>query len=536
MNTEHARRRRGAWVVAGLGVAALAGCAAQPDPFASVAELSAYERTATYAETVALMDRLADASRDDALRGAPLLRRASMGRTYEGRDIPLLILADPPVQHPDEAFASGKAVVLAFGNIHAGEVCGKEALPMLVREIVRDPAAPWARAILDNVVLLAAPIYNADGNERFAPVEVNRPGQDGPRMVGVRANAQGLDLNRDYMKLDAPETRAMARVLTLWRPHMVIDAHTTNGSLHRYTLTFGASQCPAGDSRPMDWSRDVMLPEVSRRLLERAGWDTFWYADFDPQKTEWRTYPSNPRYGSNYHALRGHVSVLSEAYVHAPFRDRVLATMEFIRECVSYAAENRVALLNVVEDARRATAAGEPADVGVRFKDAPFDGTVTVKGWQERPREGGGTESTGVPRDYEVKRWGRFTPTMTVARPRAYLIPPSHAYLLENLRAHGVRVDPERIERDAEVEEYVILSVGEGREFQKRTLRLHEVEKRSATRRVGEGWWRVPVDQELGTLAVYLLEPAADDGLAAWGFFGGELVGNSVYPVVRIPR
>lgn len=525
-------------LLAALSAALVTGCASAPapDPLASVAEASNFERTATYAETVALMDRLADHEAPYALVGSRLLRRASMGTTNEGRDIPLLILADPPVSHPDEAYASGKAVVLAFGNIHAGEVCGKEALPMLVREIIRDPAAPWARSILDNVVLLVAPIYNADGNERFAPVERNRPGQAGPRMVGQRANAQELDLNRDYMKLDAPETRAMTRLLTLWRPHMVIDTHTTNGSLHRYTLTFGAAQCPSGDTRPLEWTRDVMLPDVSSRLLARTGWDTFWYADFDPQHTEWRTYPSNPRYGGGYHALRGIVSILSEAYVYAPYKDRVLATMEFVRECVAYAAENRVTLLNVVEDARRAAASAEPMDVAIRFKDAPFDGTVTVKGWQERPKDGGGTESTGVPKDYEVTRWGKFTPTMTVSRPRAYLIPPSHAHLLDNLRAHGIHTEPERIERDADVEEYVIVGASAPREFQQRTLTLYEVEKRAAQRGIGEGWTRVPVDQELGTLIVYLLEPAADDGLAAWGFFGGELVDGATYPLVRIPR
>lgn len=522
-----------------LAVLSLSGCAAPPPPaeavrVLTVAETSGYTATSTYAETVALMDRLADPG---TFVGSRLLRRASMGKTGEGRDIPLLILADPPVADPEAAYASGKAIVLVFANIHAGEVCGKEALPMLVREIVSEPAAPWARKVLDNVVLVLAPIYNADGNERFGPNERNRPGQVGPEMMGQRANAQGLDLNRDYMKLDAPETRAMAHFFTTWRPHMVIDCHTTNGSLHRYTLTYGASQLPAGDTRPLDWTREVLLPAVSERVLKKDGFDTFWYGDFNAFHTEWRTYPWNPRYGANYAGLRGMVAILSEAYAYAPFKDRVLSTLAFVRECVLFAAENRVALIKLVEDARREAAKGEPAEAPIRFEYATYPERLTVKGWQMRPKDGGGVESTGVEKDYtDVEFWGRFVPTMTVERPRAYLIPPTHSAIVDNLRAHGIRVEEERIERTAEVEEYVIVSVEDKPAFQQRQMRLAEVERRDAERRIGPGWVRVPVDQELGTLAVYLLEPAADDGLAAWDFFGGELVGGGVYPVVRLPR
>ncbi len=525
--------RHGLVAIGSFCLASLSGCSSPPDRTLTIAERSDYTRTATYAETVALMDALADPS---ALPGSRLLRRTSMGRTGEGRDIPMLILSDPPVTRPAEAFASGKVVVLAFGNIHAGEVCGKEALPMLVREIVREPYAPWARAILENTVLLVAPIYNADGNERFGLVERHRPGQVGPRMVGVRPNAQGLDLNRDYMKLDAPETRAMVRLMNVWRPHVVIDTHTTNGSLHRYVLTFGASQCPAGAAGPREWTRDVMLPEVSRRVRERTGYDTFWYGDFDAQHTEWRTYPWHPRYGGGYHGLVGVVSILTEAYSYAPFKDRVLSTMEFVRECLMFAAEERVALLSVVEEASRAAQRGEPDEIGIRFDYAAFESPVVVKGWQERPREGGGTESTGVEKDYTVRHFGRFAPTLTVSRPAAYFVPPGFDDVIDTLRAHGIEMEEMRIERDVEVEESTV-RVEDGREFQGRSMkRVDVVETRRTELRIGRGWWRVPADQRLGNLVVYLLEPASDDGFAAWGFFGEKLSDGGAFPVVRQPR
>src|SRR5690606_38689136 len=160
----------------------------QPEPVAlqTVAEASGYQKTARYADVVAFLDELAAAS--------DLVRLPPMGGTVEGRTIPMAIIADPPVANAAEARRSKKLTVLLYGNIHAGEVCGKEALLMLAREL----ALGDEQELLDDLIVLVAPIYNADGNERFAPD--NRPGQDGPQEMGIRANAQGLDLNRDWVK------------------------------------------------------------------------------------------------------------------------------------------------------------------------------------------------------------------------------------------------------------------------------------------------------------------------------------------------
>ena len=159
------------------------------------------------------------------------MRRAVLGVTNEGRSIPLVILANPPIQSSEQAKASGKAIIFAFGNIHAGEVCGKEALLMLTRELALQRNHP----LFEDLIIVFAPIYTADGNERMSPD--NRRGQIGPDEMGQRPNAQGLDLNRDYIKLESPEARSLVRFFTEWDPHITIDTHTTNGSHHRYTLT-----------------------------------------------------------------------------------------------------------------------------------------------------------------------------------------------------------------------------------------------------------------------------------------------------------
>src|SRR5262249_1910892 len=151
----------------------------------------------------------------------------------EGRKLPLLILADPPLATAEEAARTKKLIVCAIGNIHAGEVDGKEALLMLAR----DMGLAQEHRLLKDLVIALVPIINPDGNERMA--KTNRPGQVGPEEgMGTRGNANGLDLNRDFIKLETPEVRALVRFLNRWDPALVLDTHTTNGSHHRYTITY----------------------------------------------------------------------------------------------------------------------------------------------------------------------------------------------------------------------------------------------------------------------------------------------------------
>ena len=204
------------------------------DALKTVAERSEYRATARYDDVAAWCQAFA--------KTTPLAHLTELGRSAEGRSIPLLIVADPPVKSAAEAARSGKLVCFVIGNIHAGEVCGKEALPMLLREICSSPHP----ALLKDVILAVAPIYNTDGNERVS--KTNRPGQVGPEDgMGQRANARGLDLNRDFVKLEAPETQGLVRFLNQWNPHLFIDTHTTNGSYHRYTITYEGPKNPAGD-------------------------------------------------------------------------------------------------------------------------------------------------------------------------------------------------------------------------------------------------------------------------------------------------
>ncbi len=274
-------------------------------------ERTAFRETSSHADVLAFLDSLQRAD-------APV-RVGTLAASVEGRRVPWVLAARPMVGSPAEAHRSGKPVVWLQANIHAGEVEGKEAAQMLLRDLTLGSL----RSLLDSVVLLVVPIYNADGNERWGPGEVNRPGQNGPAIVGRNQNGQGLNLNRDYVKMEAPETRGAAAMLLAWDPDVFIDLHTTNGSYHGYALTYATGLNPNGNPA-RDFTRDRLLPTIRERMRRRHATATFWYGNFRNQDPDslaagWETYDARPRFGTNWMALRGKVAILSEGYSNVDF-------------------------------------------------------------------------------------------------------------------------------------------------------------------------------------------------------------------------
>ena len=290
--------------------------------------------TSTYADVLAFLDSL------ESLGAG--VRVGTLGFSPQGRRIPYVIAARPMVDSPGDAHRTGKPILYVQGNIHAGEVEGKEAAQMLLRDLTLGSLLP----LLDSVILLVVPIYNADGNEDFVPGERNRPGQNGPASVGRNTNGQGFNLNRDYVKLEAPETRGALALLAAWEPDFFIDLHTTNGSYHGYALTYAPGLNP--NSPPAnDYVREHFLPTVRERMRQRHREETFWYGNFRNQDPDslvlgWETYDPRPRFGTNASGMRGRMAILSEGYSNAPFQQRIAATYDFLREILSLAAEERV--------------------------------------------------------------------------------------------------------------------------------------------------------------------------------------------------
>ena len=498
---------------------------------ATRAERSGYLETSRYADVVAFLDSL-------RALGAPYTF-GSIGRTVEGRDIPYVIASRPLVRTPQEARLTGKPIVYVQGNIHAGEVEGKEALQALLRDLAVAPGP----SVLDSIVLIAVPIYNADGNERFGPQEVQRGAQNGPELVGQRPNAQGLDLNRDYVKAEAPETRASLAMFEAWDPDVFVDLHTTDGSFHGYALTYAPSLNPAA---PLgDYTREL-LAELRRRMRDREGYETFDYGNFsdasgrevstDTVPRAWYTYDHRPRFGTNYYGLRNRVSILSEAYSHDPFERRVRSTYAFTAQVLSLVAERRTEL----SAKRRAPAPREVAIRSALPTSAPLQ-PVTFEllagtGDSSRTQAGvpRGFRRTGEMRTRPMTVFDRFVPTLVRHLPIAYVLRDSA--LVPRLRAHGIRPTPGRATdaRDKRYEQFVVDSVVRA----PRPFQGHN-EVRLVGRwvpsylPVGDVFFVHP-DEPFGRLAAYLLDPETDDGFVTWNTLDGVLAPGRPYPVLRV--
>lgn len=512
------------------------------------AERSNYAQTSSYEDVIAFLDSLERAAPGRMVRG-------SIGQTTQGRDLPYVVASRPLVRTPAEAKASGKPIVYVQGNIHGGEVEGKESLQALLRDLVRSPR----RNALDSIVLIAVPIYNADGNEAWGPQERNRSEQDGPAMVGQRPNAMNLDLNRDYIKNEAPETRASLEMFVAWDPDVFVDLHTTDGSYHGYALTYSPSLHPAamvGALAPTGpWTRDTLLPEVRRRVRERHKVETFDYGNFiggangreDPASLEkggWATYEHKPRFGTNYYGLRGRISVLSEAYSHDPFDVRVKATTAFVGELLSFIGERREAVLARTRATSQALArGGVAARVPIRaaMTRSPFQAPVLVEPLQAM----GDTvrHETGVRRGYKRTRaftavtmpvYDRFDATLTQALPEAWVLDSSMAPVVERLRAHGIVVTQLARPWQGALEAFTIDSlVRAPRPFQGHQEVRLEGRWDASPGALAAGTYVVPARQALALVAAIMLEPQSDDGFTTWNVLDEFLAVGSTHPVRR---
>jgi hypothetical protein len=490
------------------------------------AERTNYLETSHYADVVAFLD---------SLRGRPELSFGSIGKTGEGRDIPYVIASRPRVSTPDEARKLGRPVLYVQGNIHAGEVEGKEALLSLLRDLTSS-ARPNA---LDSLILIAVPVYNADGNERFAHQEQNRGSQNGPEMVGVRTNAQNLDLNRDYIKAEAPETRASIAMFNAWDPDVFVDLHTTDGSYHGYALTYAPPLNPAA---PLGaWTRDSIMPVLRQRMQSRHGFATFDYGDFiddDTLSKGWVTFDSRPRFGTNYYGLRGKIGILSEAYSHDPFERRVKSTYAFVQEILSLAAERGIQLQRKLplpsQVPIRSTMVAAPDSAGVIAEviERTGDSTRTQAGVPKGRRRSGRFVTVKMP------VFERFRPTLVAQMPTRYVIPQSDTQVVHVLRQHGITVGQaaESTNTQPAGATYVFAidsAVTAARPFQgHREMRLTGSWKNEA-RQITPGSFIVPTNQPLGLLAAYLLEPQSDDGLVTWNFLDSQLKPGGIYPIFK---
>ena len=512
----------------------------------SRAEQTAFEETSRYEDVRSFIAALSQQT--------PRVRVEMFGRSEEGRDLPLMVVGDPPAESP-LLVPRSLPVVFVMANIHAGEVEGKEAVLHLARRMALGDLQPLSRS----AVWLFAPIYNADGNERLSLG--HRSEQNGPiGGVGTRENAKGLDLNRDFMKLESSEARALVGLFTRWDPDIIVDLHTTNGSYHGYHLTYAPPLSPNTDSRIDAFARTRLLPAV-RKAMSARGWNTFDYGNFatvesleeelerfaprEPRQKVWRTFDPRPRFGHSYSGLRNRIAILSEAYSYLDFERRVQVTEAFVEEIMKFVAGNADHLrsLGASVDAEWASGAAR-GDQGIAFAlrpvPTPLDILVADVGTKVNPRSGKPMttmlERVVLPTSMTV--FDGFTTIATRPVPGEYLIQASdggrHRSVARLLKAHGIDVEELAVPQRVAVDRFVIERVDRAaRAFQGH----HET---AVTGRFERGEAEMPAgsivvrtSQRLGRLVFYLLEPESNDGLTTWNVFDEGLTVGSTHPVLK---
>ena len=401
-----------------------------PSPPLTRAEASDYGETSRHDDVLATIEAL-------RARGDNRLHVGDFGSTPEGRILPLLVLSKHGHFTPEQAHASGLPVVLVMNGIHAGEVEGKEASLMLVRDIL----AGHHGDLLDHLTLVVVPLFNADGNERISSenrkLDIGKfTGQLGPDSgVGTRVNAAGINLNRDYMRQEAPEMRLLQqRVAQRWNAHLTIDCHSTNGSIHRFALTYDIPHTvDSGRREPIDYMRDRLLPAVRAAVKASEDLDTFYYGNFLRDEggvgTGWITYTHHPRFGGNYRGLTNRLDLLLETYSYISFRERVEVTYAFLRETLHYIAAHGAEVVSLLD-----ACAEPPEHVAVRYRLEAF-ADLEVEVLTREPYT-----LDGAPISVKVPYIGRFVSEHTVDRPLAYAVPPKVA---EHLARHGLVLEEE---------------------------------------------------------------------------------------------
>lgn len=489
------------------------------DRFLTDCEKSDFARTPRYAKTIGYCRLLASSS--------PMVHYTTFGVSPEGRDLPLLIVDKDGLTTPEEIRGSGKAILFVEACIHSGEPDGKDAGFILLRDLV---IRRQHLDLLDKVSLLFVPIFNVDGHENFSAQ--NRINQNGPEELGTRVTGQLLNLNRDFLKADAPEMRAWLTLYNRWMPEIFIDVHVTDGADFQYVMTYSietrSTHLEEGLRR---WTADVYERGLNEEM-RRSGYPIFPYFSFrEYNKPESGILIDlfDPRYSQGYVAARNRVGLLVENHIYKPYKQRVLATVELLKATLRILGKERETLQAMIEQADRTvgSSAFRARPMAFDFRPADRDSMqVDFLSWE---RDTVLSDLSGAP--WVTHNYNRpltvstslitsYDPTLTVNLPEAYILMPQWKAVIDLLDLHAIR--------------YTRLSGGE-----RVTVQTYRYTDATFDTRQSEG--RVPVhttfttqteelvcppgallidmNQPSARIAAWLLEPSAPGSLTYWGFF-----------------
>jgi hypothetical protein len=412
---------------------------------------------------------------------------------------------------------------------------------MRVRDLLADRGPLDGAQLLANVTLVVVPLFNPDGNDAIDPAnrKLDLPkleGQIGPAKVGTRVNGAGINLNRDYMRQQAPEMRQLqTNVVQVWEPDLTIDTHATNGSVHRFWMTYDVPHTVAsGRAEPVRFMRETMMPIVTKAIHANHSLLAGWYGNFvedersldarrdadphAPVREGWMTYPHQPRFGSNYRGLSNRLDLLLECYSYLSFPDRVRTTYATILEALRFVTSRPDDVVQIVATSRN------PRDkIAVRYKLDAFEQPIEIATTTPRTLD-------GAPTHVSIPYFANFIGTTIIDRPPAYIVPPAVA---AHLVQHGFTTELASGTHEVDVATVTGFATEGGRKIlEAAQVGDLEVEWRRQNRQVPAGAHIVRTDTPLAAIAVYLCEPESDDGAIENGLIAAPAQGAE-FPIWR---
>ena len=489
-----------------------------PTDWQTFAEKTSYRQTPRYNETVAYSKKL-DAASD-------WIVYKSFGKSGEGRELPLLIASKDKTFTPDQERKKGKAIVFIQACIHAGESDGKDAGLALLRDI----AITKTRAeLLDNAIIIFVPIYNVDGHEYFTPY--NRINQNGPEEMGFRGNASNLNLNRDYMKVDAPETKAWLALWNEWKPDFFIDCHVTDGADFQYNVTYEYTHFQEVSHVIKNWMDEHFDGKIVPKVEAEGNLLTH-YVEFAGRDVSGgvATFIATPRFATGYTPLRNRAGLLIETHMLKPYKSRVRGTYDVLRYTIEEIGKtkqtlfeaNKKADVETVERGKTYDANRKfPLQIDVTNKSEPFSFKGVEYKVEDSNISGGKQIVYGTkPVNMTIPKFDEGKVSVSVAPPLYYIIPPQWTKVIEVLETHGIKFKRLTRNRKIEVESYRLTEPKWAtNSFESHLPLSYKVNPIKETREFLAGSIVVPLAQETGNVIVHLLEPQSQDSFAYWGFF-----------------
>jgi hypothetical protein len=483
------------------------------------AERSKFQRTGRYEEVGQLCHAFQQ-------QWPQQVRCFEFGRSPEGRTLWALAASADGTLDAASAHSKQRPVALMQGGIHAGEIDGKDAGFLALREMLEGRAAKDALA---KVTFVFVPVFSVDGHERFG--RWNRPNQVGPEEMGWRTNAQNLNLNRDYTKADAPEMQAMLRLLNEWDPILYADLHATDGAEFEHDISYNVTPTLAGDPDLMR-AANGLLDEMMRRATVAGSLPVDFYPSFirddDPQ-SGFAVSIGPARFSQQYWPRRNRIGVLVETHSWKDYSTRVRITRNAVIHMIELASRQGTEWLRAAHAADERASRIGGSSVPLVYDNTDHVRTIEFRGYEyvREPSAISGALMTRYnnkkPQIWRIPLYDEVKPSISVIAPRGgYIVPAAYAKLMaEKLKLHAIDVRTLNTARlKASVETFRADSVKfSPSTFEGHTTATLQGDWKKESRDIPAGSLFVPIAQPRAYLLMTLLEPKDPDSFVSWGFF-----------------